>query len=231
MTAIKTTPHPSDLDRRVQAFAQVHRRKKPNANIWFFDSPKNKFRRMAIESDLAFMNLVLLEGNLNVTGYEVSPEPITTFIEGKPRNFQPGAYVHYAHKSTEWWDFFHDERLSKRSTARHLIVSGLARAQDMRHVVASRKDIEKRKLEFDNWLTLCTAMSRCRNLVSKFEQDMLLRLAGETPALLGTLLDAPGVDQACMLATVGRCLQSGAISTELSTVLLNRESVIYWTAR
>lgn len=217
------------LARRVPVFSAVRQDRDPQSNIWFFDSPKNN-KRLTISTDLAFLHAVRLEGNLQVSGYEISPSPFVVQDGTASHLIELGATVQMRDGAIEWWDF---QRLKRQSATRNQTPgrsSEKDRAAATRgavYVIKTDADLEGEELAIDNWLLLCAAITRCRGHFLARETEVLMNLFARRETItLNDLLAIEGIDMAYMLAAVAIALQRGIASTELSRQLLDLRSVI-----
>lgn len=222
------SPDPEELRRRVQVFAAIKSRSGRQSNIWFFDSPKNN-KRIKIDTDLAFMHLVLLEGDQTVLGYE----PVIREDYSLLANSPSAAKIRFCDGRLEWWDF---ERVRRDRRGRKLqgetkdsTASSQFAADKMGAVYVVKTDLELmgKQILFDNWITICAAITRCRSQYLGGEADLFSRrMALQETATLELLLDLPEIDVANMLAVVGTALQKGTARTNLQSQLLSRCSLI-----
>lgn len=167
------TPHPNDLTRRVKVFPAIQKRKKSKANIWFFDSPKNQ-KRFVITGDLPFMSFILLEGDQTVNYYNPFPGAVIVNNNGKPTELIAGAHVFYVDGQFEWWDF---EYGGKKSSSNHQgSLSKLAADMNgMKYHIQTAKNVQNKQVLFDNWLTICAGINRCRSIILHRELECILK--------------------------------------------------------
>lgn len=222
--------HADDLTRRIPVFPALKQRRRHQSNIWFFDSPKNN-RRFTITGDVAFMHFVLLEGDLSVESYDPDPPPVFASIDGEVRQTKLDAHVRLKNGHIEWWEF---KRLQNSGASReaHCRLQLSAQAQaaataGVSYQVKTDLDLKHKEILFDNWLTLCAGISRCRNQPLYREADMFsARFAIQKTISFGSLLDIPEIDPAHMLAIVAVSLQAGTVETNLESALFGRESIL-----
>ncbi len=186
------------------------------ANIWHFQSPKNR-KRVVFVGDLVFMYAVIIEGDVNVENYQINDMEIDVCVEGTIQSFTPAIKVQLTNGSTEWIDFQSIRGRGKTST----MVAGVH--QVMRPVfpgiyrIVTDKDLLGSYVLFENWLNLCGMINRCRHLFCGNEDEILLNFFRQNKQIpLSLLLDSEGVDRARMLASVARALQAGIITADLS---------------
>ncbi|OEZ63903.1 hypothetical protein DUGA6_04040 [Duganella sp. HH105] len=220
------TPDPADFHRQIKSFSFVRNRKNPLSNIWFFDSPKND-KRLLLTTDPVFMHVVLLEGDLSVTGYAV-----TDFnAESAEDLVRPTMRVYYQDKRVEWWLVKWSDK-SRGATAsamadQHGVLQEHAKACGAALYIKTEKDLRGKEIVFDNWLNLCAAITRCRS-ISTATEAMALKEAFQSQDALryGELVALPGVDPAHMLALVAQALQRGALNVDLESELFGPQSVL-----
>lgn len=223
------TPGPEELRRHVKAMSSVRGRKKPSSNIWFFDSPKTG-RREIITGDLAFVTFVLLEFDLAVARYEVSPGEVAYISGNEQRQLEPGAFVHFEDQHSEWWDFRysrHGDNTSLEAAKEAAICEDAASQRKMRHRIVTELDVRSKSLLFDNSLLLCSAISRCRKLHIQREMDLLLESIRVDSVSARHLFSLPDSDKAQMLAAIAISLQSGVANTKLETELFGLDSLLH----
>lgn len=222
-------PSSTDVSRQVAVFPALKQRRQHQSNIWFFDSPKNN-KRLKITSDLAFMHLVILEGDSTVTQYIPGPEPISVNIDGTLQSMKLGAYVYRCGDALEWWDFkrLRDEKKENKQGATESSIKTLAAADILAtYHLKTDVDLKGKEILFDNWLTLCSAITRCRGQFLGREADVFSqRLALQHAVTLENLLNIPAIDVACMFAVVALALQRGTVRANLSYQLVNRHTLL-----
>lgn len=224
-------PDPSELARNVRVTAPLKKRREHQSNIWFFDSPKND-KRLTIHTDLAFMHFVTLEGDPSVLCYVPRPEPSVVILDTVRTDIKVDAHVHRVDGTVEWWDFKrsdHPPRTKSRRPAEATMgpVHAAAESAGAIYRVLTDAELTGQEIFFDNWLTLCAAINRCRNHFLGTEADLFLaRLHLQQSVMLGHLLTIPGIDSAYMLAVVGLALQKGSAQANLTGELLGRATSI-----
>lgn len=70
--------------RHVSVTSALKARKSFVSNILVMDSPKNN-KRFIVEGDVAFMHLILLEGDTSVRRYDADPLPVIAVVDGESR--------------------------------------------------------------------------------------------------------------------------------------------------
>lgn len=224
-------PNPSELARRVRVFPALKQRRRHQSNIWFFDSPKNN-RRFTITGDVAFMHFVILEGDVSVESYDPVPEPVYASIDGEIKKTNLDSHVRFKDGHIEWWEFTHHQQYSApsksaRSRAQLSAQAQAAAAAGVRYRVRTELDLQHKGILFDNWLTLCAGITRCRNQPLYRESDLFTgRFALQKMVSFGSLLDIPGIDKAHIFAVVALSLQNGTVQTDLERTLFGRESIL-----
>ena len=93
-----------EFRRRISATPVIRARARHQSNIWIFDSPKID-RRFAVAGDVAFVHVVLLEGDLDVVAYEPEPKPVMGMSGGEPYETTLDAIVSFRNGREEWWEF------------------------------------------------------------------------------------------------------------------------------
>lgn len=233
MTAhAETLPSPREIARRIPVFPALKQRRNHKSNIWFFDSPKNN-RRFVITGDVAFMHFVLLEGDTTVERYDPSPEPVYASIDGEVRKTELDAHIYFKDGSVQWCEFKRhgDAGPSRKGRSRPQLSAQAqaAAAAGVPYCVRSDLDLQGKEILFDNWLTLCASLTRCRNQPLYKENDIFAqRLRLHREIRFGTLLEVPGIDPAYMLAVTASSLQRGIVETDLERSLFGLDSLLAW---
>lgn len=228
-------PSPPDFARRVPIFSAVKQRQKHQSNIWFFDSPKIK-RRFVVTGDVAFIHIVLLEGDVSVRAYEPDPPPVYATVDGETRQTKLDAHIYFKDGRVEWWEFkrFQDAGPSRsgRSKPQLSAQAQAASAAGFSYQVKTDLDFKQREILFDNWLNLCACITRCRAQPIYREMDYLYeRLKQQKSLRFGSLFDNKTIDIAHMHAAVASALQEGVIKTELRTAFFGYDSILEWSDR
>jgi len=226
------TPNAETLSRQVAVHSALKKRRQHQSNIWFFDSPKNS-KRFTISGDVAFMHLVCLEGEPHVSHYIPSASQANQTRAGMSDADRVGAQVFYSDGRLEWWDFQRltgtgSGKLAKVAEARECESKSLtARAAGAGYRIKTDQDLLGQEVFFDNWLTLCAAISRCRGRFLGEEAEVFSqRIALQHAVILDNFLDVPGIDVAHMLAVIAMALQSGSVRADLRSRLLSRMTLI-----
>ncbi|MGB9989867.1 hypothetical protein [Pseudoduganella rhizocola] len=220
------TPSPELVSRSIQVNAALKARRTPQSNVWFFDSPKNN-TRLSIETDLAFMHLVLLEGDPSVVRYW----PVQRGEYNLPAAAGTSTRIDRRDGSQEWWHFKRVTRTERRAATAKASerneVRDAAQSAGAVYLIKTDTDLRDEVFRFDNWLTLCAAMTRCRGHFLGHEMDRIAqRLDLQDAVTLKALLTLEDADPALMLAAVARALQAGAIATELKLRRISYDSLI-----
>lgn len=227
-----TFPHHDNLARQVPVFPALKARREHQSNIWFFDSPKND-SRLIIHTDLAFMHLVILEGDHSVARYVPRPAPCAFIASGVETEVTVDAHIFRADGLVEWWDFkrMPRARLSKarpdvaessKSTA-----AAAAKAAGASYRIASDTDLAGREILFDNWLMLCAAINRCRHHFLGKEVELLMqRLQLQQHVTVEDLLALSETDPAYMLSAIALTLRTGVAQANLNDQLFGPTSTL-----
>jgi hypothetical protein len=224
-------PHPSQLARNVPVFPALKKRREHQSNIWFFDSPKNNLR-LILHTDIAFIHFVMLEGDPTVLRSIPRPGQEIVLLDGVRTEISVDAHVHRSDGTVEWWDFKRVRTPShsrEKNTTRPPESSAqrAATAASATYRVMTDADFSGREIFFDNWLTLCAAINRCRNHFLGREADLFReRMAVQHAVTLDNLLSMPEIDTAYMLAVIALALQSGTASANLTGQILGRSTTI-----
>lgn len=189
-------------------------------NIWAFYSNKNR-SLLTILGDVTFIQAVLLEGDPNVISYQIngtgqdssgSPrdtesarEIYVSMSRGKPKRLLCGWYEHLVKAPTE------------ATRLRLVNCQSLADAAGAEFEIRTERDLSGRMVEFGNWLTLSSAMTRAHDFTCCREAEILTSLLTKKATIqLRETLTLDGVDPALMLAAVANGLANGFISCNLS---------------
>lgn len=227
MQTSSLTPPSHSTSQHPNVFGAIKQRGRNTSNLWFFQSPKNN-ARFTFTSDVAFMHFVLLEGDPTVSGYLPEPPPVQTIIDGEVRQTQLDAHVFFHGQDYEWWEFkrYEDSGPSRSGRSRPQL-SAQAQAASLAgktYRLKTDKDLLGREIFFDNWLTLCSCINRCRGHMNSVESQAIIAISTNSTFTLDDLLNVASIDTALMLASVGIALQRGVITCDLEHELLNRNT-------
>ncbi|MGF6647432.1 hypothetical protein [Paraburkholderia sp. GAS82] len=220
-----------DLRRhRISVTPTIRKRKRHQSNIWVFDSPKIN-KRFTVLGDVAFMHLVLLEGDTSVLGYDPTPAPILSVANGEPYQTTLDAIVHFESGRDEWWEFkrARDAGPSRKGRAREQLNAQATAASTVGVIyrVLTERDLVGKDILFDNWLHLCAAITRARGCATYREAEVLReRLVLRDQCTLGELMSDSAIDPALMLAVVARLLQAGELNANLEMEYFRRASLL-----
>lgn len=214
----------------VAPLTAIRKRAQKVSNLWIFDSPKNN-RRLTISGDVAFLHLVLLEGDSNVLGYDLIDDPFRI-----TSNSQHG-YVRLLLKdgSQAWLTFGRRRTRESASDDPGPRDSTLqVKANDAGATLIHRTDLELagREIFIDNWLTLCAVMTRARPHPCHLETEGFLScFARHDAPSVSSMLAIPEVDPGVMLAVIAKALQSGLYGGDLERSLFGTSTQIRRVAR
>lgn len=187
-------------------------------HIYYFQSPKNH-RRLVLCDQLVFFLAILLEADPNVASYSpgaVEPpiEVATPCLTACLRSGEQIGYIaRYAAANARALSAF------SASMGAAEIASGLKMVTD--------HEIRAQQVKVENWIFLCSAMSRAKDYSCIDEARTIRQLLDQfTHVDIGMLLGQDGIDQACMLAAIGRGLQAGTLTCDTSTTPLTRKSIV-----
>ena len=180
------------------------------ADLYYFQSPKNHCR-FVFCNQLVFYLAILLEAELNVTSY-LPTDPVDPGSGSKSCltaihcNGEPLSYIAcYEHEA--------------RAAAVADSLSDLGAPQaDGLHKIVTAQFMRDQHVQIENWLTLCTSMNRAKDCSCVDESEFMyreLRRSGTTN--VEALIDGAGIDEARMLAAIGRGLQSGTLICDTAT--------------
>lgn len=208
--------------RHVASFDIVANRKDRLSNIWFFDSPKNA-RREVIRHDIAFVHLVLHEGDPNIARYDI--ESGSGVASGKREStmarilFRDGSVARYKYQWASNKKLTQDSEINESADADQMPATR----------VFTENEFHGREYEFDNWLNLCSYINRMRHYSYVRELQYIQEQFGRCNAIpFDSLYTTEGFDPAIILGVVARLLQLGYLETDLSSSLFGRASVLRW---
>lgn len=204
-------------------------RKSTQSNIWIFESPKND-QRFIVEGDVAFMHLILLEGDLSVVSYDPTAVLACASNHAAQPRTSSHAVVYFTDEHREWWEFKRSNQKNPHKgsrAARQAEAMAYAAAAGIPYRVLTELDLRNKEVLFDNWLLLCAVMNRARHRPMFSEADILHhRLAAHSSITISSLLQEAGIDPALMLAVVAKSLQQGIVQTELDREFFGPNSMI-----
>jgi hypothetical protein len=209
----------------VAPLTAIRKRAQKVSNLWIFDSPKNN-RRLTISGDVAFLHLVLLEGDSTVEGYDFIDDPFRI-----TSNSQHGyVRVRLADGTQEWLTLGRQrarDSVNSDSACRESELQALARNAGVVLTHRTELDLAGKDLLIDNWLMLCAIMTRARSYPSHIETERFLScFARHNTPSVSTMLAVPGTDRGIMLAVVAKALQSGRYGGELDRRLFGPHTCI-----
>jgi hypothetical protein len=186
-----------------------------DVHLYYFQSPKNG-KRFVICGQLSFCLAILLEADLNVTGYEPRLSRGSSDILASLRG---GGQIEYETRYVP-----DGVRAPTISSLTDGIEAGTTQAP-LRTI--TDRFIRSRQVQIENWIFLCSAINRARRHSCADEADvmstMLVRFGSVS---IDTLLAQEGIDKACMLAAIGRALQFGAVVCDTENSPLTRLSTV-----
>jgi hypothetical protein len=219
-----------DGEGHVRVFPALKERGRAKSNIWIFDSPKNN-HRFIIKGDVAFMHLVLAEGDTQIRSYMLKPLLVDESPDKGSVHAHSNAEIYFVNGDIELWEFQRSgdaelERKRHKNRQRSTDPPGLS-AEERSNRVRNDLELKGKEILFDNWLLLCAAITRCKHQMMDREADALARrLRLHRSVRFGELLDIPKIDQAHILAVTAMSLQKGLLKTDLEQSLFGLDSVL-----
>jgi hypothetical protein len=218
--------------RRISVTPAIRSRGRHHSNIWVFDSPKIG-RRFTVTGDVAFMHLVLIEGDAEVVTYEPAPKAVMGIAGGEPYKTTLDAIVSFRDGREEWLEFKRasdaDASRTGRSRKQLDAQSEAAASAGRKYRILTEKDLVGKEMLFDNWLHLCAAITRCRGRPRFREAEVLYsRMQTGLRCRLEELMQCDNVDPAIMLASIAEMLQKGNLRADLTDSLFGRSSILSW---
>lgn len=196
-------------------------------NIWFFQSPKNS-ERLIIAEDLPFMKAVLLEGDPDVIGYDIKPDPLSVRVGNRDVMIRPAMHIFTQSGPALWIDFMRQEeksRRSKRDTPNQN--AEYAAQRNIPYQIITDTALRKKQVLFENWIMLCAAINRCKGLgYQKILKTVFEQVKLQNSTTLKSLLSSINEEPALVLAAVALGLQKGVFSADLDNALFGSESPI-----
>lgn len=199
-------------------------------NIWAFYSSKNN-ALLTVLGDVTFIQTILLEGDPDVISYRLGS---SIFSSNDTKNNIEGTreiHVFRKHGKPQWILCGRFEHLIKAPTdaKRRQLSEQKKAAEGVGSIfeVHTERDFADRMIEFSNWLTLCSAMTRAHDFACCREAEVLTALLATANAILiGEALKANEIDPALMLAAIGRGIANGIIKCNLTKQQLTANTPI-----
>jgi len=218
--------------RRISVTPAIRARARHQSNIWVFDSPKIG-RRFATAGDVAFMHIVLLEGNVDVVAYEPTPQSVTGIVGGEPYETTLDAIVFFEDGREEWWEFKRASQAGPSRTGRSRkqleAQSEAASSAGKTYRILTEMELAGKEILFDNWLHLCAAITRVRGRPRYREAELLYaRMQHGQNCRLDELMKCDGIDPALMLGSIAGMLAKGILKADLAVSLFGRSSMLAW---
>jgi hypothetical protein len=214
----------------IDSMANVRGRQHQTANVWIYHSPKNG-KRFALEGNKRFFACILYEADVSVSWYSPETAEIAVTCGSETASIQYDVEVRYVDGRTEWVKFVSDSSSKRRSNKR--ISSGtlctcITSRKDGVYLIVSEEEMAGRALEFDNWLLLCSAMTRTMYYSQHVEASVLAKAFVKIDKIsLNALLQLDEVDAGLMLSVIAHGLRTGMLYCDISERLLTRTSEIF----
>lgn len=201
-------------------------------NIWAFFSNKND-KLLTILGDVSFIQAVLLEGDPNVHSYEPGEELLPE-CNHEALDRAGELHVRFKDGTNRWYQCGRHDSLEVHPSSRQRNRAADRTSDAARHGAAfeirTERDFADRMIEFYNWLTLCSAMTRARNFPCDRELSALLSaLEQHDVVLLKDVLNLDDCDPALMMRVVGKGIAKGTICCDLAKTRLSPFSLLTLT--
>lgn len=217
-----------DPPHRVSVSRAIRKRGRKKENIWVADLPKTHLRSV-IEGDLPLIWAVAkLESDRDVTSYVVDRSELNRVAT--ERGADPDAvnlFVQYRSGEQRLCKLTEGERPPGRSRAD--AKTPIANPQDHTYETHDLSELGRWELQFDNWLTLCRAITVTRRVDwnhAMLAVQNILNLRRN--ATLIELLEEVGPDPALTFGAVARLLHAGLAEADLKSELLCGRTVVRW---
>lgn len=218
-----------DAARPMTPMHAVREQRNPMANVWIFESPKNKMR-LTIVGDVPFMHLVLLEGRPDVLHYSFRDDPFNLAPMPDSSGRQGYVEVAFTNGNVEWYFFSDPDGPGTEHKGKHDGIHALTVAAGERGATVSllsHRELLENVLLFENWLTLCANITRARGVAAHRENRLLRTSFEQSPRQrVNDLLLLPGTDPALMQSCIALALQDGFLTTELKRKYFCRNSIL-----
>jgi hypothetical protein len=201
--AARTKPLALTIRAKTPSPASLRQLAGNKSNIYYFRSPKNHCRLIFL-GQLEFFLGILLEADVNVVAYR--PVSVDLSPEGGPHllaQLTNGNEVRYVTR--------YDSEAKRVARPRHPSDTG-------RVIVVTEGALREKQVELENWIFLCSAMTRAGSYAHIAEEEALQRALTQTGDVsIGHLLAIDGIEPACMLAAIGEGLQRGTLLCNSAT--------------
>ena len=210
--------------------AAIKRRGKHKSYICVFHS--NKYgRRMYIAGLVAFMNIVIAEGNPDIVGLDYDQREVFATINGEVRKSIMDAEVTFRDGRREWWEFKRAVGAGKKREGYAVdqlqVQSQAAAEQGIKYRVITEDDLRGKELLFDNWFVLSGIIRRAHAYPAFREANVLMqRFAHHDACTIQSLLEEPDCDPALMFAAIAKGLAAGEIEADLMSELITGQTII-----
>lgn len=177
------------------------------------------------------MHAVLLEGDVNVVGYDFDPEPVMSHAANDHYQTTLDAMVRFKDGTTRWWEFKWSQDTGAHRSGRSVLQleaqSNAASREGVAYEIKTEKHLKHKEILFDNWLMLIAVINRAKFCSSFKETDEINRLFQTHRSLtLASVLSIADTDPAISQAVIGKMLQTGQIATDLDTELFGLNSIL-----
>lgn len=188
-------------------------------NVWTFFSNKNK-KLMTIQGDVPFIQSILLERDCSVQRYSIkSDDPSLKCDAGVC------ILAEYVDGAIEWMLCGRHSRVlsnGKETVARFKL---LAESINARFSLVTEKTVEPRLIEFQNWLTLSSALVRARDFSIEKETEAILRhLRNSSESTFEEVMSFSGLDPALIIASVARLIMNGRVTCNLKNAPISKST-------
>jgi len=201
----------------VNSFEAVSEPSRGLSNIWIAESNKGA-GRFSVSTDVAYAQLVLLEGDPYVRTYEVYPDfPLKEFSVSMG-SLAPLALVCSVDGDQSYIQVADDNvRLLNAIREYHSLTA--QKKGFPKYKLNSPDAIWEKKILMDNWIFLSSAITRTKRYSMHREmrtaREMLF--PAQTLHTVQDLLSLPNTDPAIMLGAIAILLQRGAITANLDS--------------
>jgi hypothetical protein len=198
-------------------------------NIWKHYSARNG-KDVILKSDAEFDHFCWVEGDEEISSYELEPEPLVVLVNNQPTRTQFDALCMMRTGSPKLREISdNDELLDARKLLQREAQIEAARRIGYEYERITRETLEQHSILIDNWRRALSDLSACRHLVLQPLCDQVMRiLERHSPcALEAVLCDTDPVYRSNYLAAIFRCLQRGQLRSDLSSKPLSARSLVW----
>jgi hypothetical protein len=198
-------------------------------NIWKHYSSRNA-KDVILKSDAEFDHFCWVEGDEEISSYQLEPEAVIVLVNNEPARTQFDALYLMRNGPPQLREVSdNDELLDGRKTLQREAQIEGARRIGYEYVRITRKTLEEHSVQIDNWRRALSDLSACRHLVLQPLCNQVVDFVRQnSPCTFGRIIESTDITYGSnYAAAIFQCIQRGQLRSDLNQKPLCANSLVW----